>query len=88
MNRLGALIAGALPLLMATAAFADPPAPQMSGTVQGSVVLPESIAPVIGQQPLWTFGELPVGIWAPVPPPYDMEADRNGAANPLYDQPD
>jgi hypothetical protein len=88
MTRSGALIAGALPLLVATAAFADPPAPQMSGTVQSPVILPGPIAPAITQQPLWTIGGLPVGIWAPVPPPYDMEANRTGAANPLYDQPE
>jgi hypothetical protein len=88
MNRSGALIAGALPLLIATAAFAEPPDQQLSGTVQSPVVLPESIAPAITQQPLWTIGGLPVEIWAPVPPPYDQEANRVGAANPRYDQPD
>lgn len=33
--------------------------------------------------PLATIGDLSVGIWAPVSPPYDVTANRNGTANPL-----
>jgi hypothetical protein len=89
MTRSGALITGVLPLLMATAAFADSPAPpQISGTVQSPVILPGPIAPEITQQPLWTIGGLPVAIWAPVPPPYNMQVNRSAAADPFYDQPD
>ena len=88
MTRSGALITGVLPLLMATAAFADPPPPQISGTVQSPVILPGPIAPEITQQPLLTIGGLPVEIWAPVPPPYNMQVNRSAAADPFYDQPE
>ena len=33
--------------------------------------------------PLVTIGNLAIGIWAPVPPPYDVTANRNLAANPI-----
>ena len=33
--------------------------------------------------PLFVIGGLAVGIWARVPPPYDVTANRNAAANPL-----
>lgn len=69
--------------------FRDSPAPpQISGTVQSPVILPGPIAPEITQQPLWTIGGLPVAIWAPVPPPYNMQVNRSAAADPFYDQPD
>jgi hypothetical protein len=33
--------------------------------------------------PLVTIGNLAIGIWSPVPPPYDVAANRNLAANPI-----
>ena len=33
--------------------------------------------------PLFFVGGLAVGLWARVPPPYDVTANRNTAANPL-----
>jgi hypothetical protein len=33
--------------------------------------------------PLATIGDLAVGVWTPVPPPYDSAANRSGADNPL-----
>lgn len=41
-----------------------------------------------GQQmtPLVTIGNLAIGIWSPVPPPYDVAANRNLAANPVPPQ--
>ena len=84
MHRAGAFIVGVLPLLIATAAYAD--TPQIGGTVQGPFVLPDQISPATNPEPLWTIDGLPVRIWAPVPPPYDASMDRNGAANPLETQ--
>jgi len=91
MHRTGALISGVVALLAATAtgaqAQAQAQAPHLGGTVnQGPYVLPgEGVGPVTGQLPriLFTNGGLPVGVWAPVPPPYDARADRTGAADPL-----
>jgi hypothetical protein len=33
--------------------------------------------------PLATVGNLAIGIWSPVQPPYDVAANRNLAANPI-----
>jgi hypothetical protein len=33
--------------------------------------------------PLFVIGDLAAGIWPRVPPPYDVTANRNAAANPL-----
>jgi hypothetical protein len=33
---------------------------------------------------LLSIGKLPIGVWAPVQPPYDSRANRNVAANPLW----
>ena len=40
---------------------------------------------VVGRQmtPLTTLGDLALGIWTRVPPPYDATANYNRAANPL-----
>jgi hypothetical protein len=40
---------------------------------------------VVGREmtPLATFGNLAVGIWTRVPPPYDATANYNAGANPL-----
>lgn len=48
-------------------------------------VLPGETSPLDYQDPpaIATIGDLPVRVWAPVPPPYDTAADRNNAANPL-----
>ena len=36
--------------------------------------------------PLATIGNLAIGIWSPVPPPYDVAANRNLAADPRPQQ--
>jgi hypothetical protein len=33
---------------------------------------------------LFSIGNLPVGVWAPVEPPYDSRANRTAAANPAW----
>jgi hypothetical protein len=90
MNRSGALIVGVFPLLIATAAFAQTRDPQITGTVQAPEVRPGQVSPSSNQPPLFTIGRLPARVWAPVPPPYDVTADRNGAADPLplWDEPE
>lgn len=79
-----ALILGVLPLLMTTAAYAQPQDQRMTGTIQAPEVLPGEIGPGISQQPLFTIGELPVRVWTPVSPPYDANANRTGASNPFW----
>ena len=74
----------ALALLMTMAAAqAEPQAyAPAANTFGGNAV---RIAPTLPRQPtpLVTFGNLAVGVWAPVPPPYDVTANRTLAGNPL-----
>ena len=76
------------------AAVAKTQTPNLNGTVQAPnepFVLPGQIIPPGGSQPppaVASIGNLPVRVWAPVPPPYDVSADRNGAANPIAIAPD
>lgn len=77
---------GILGIVAATAAYAQTPGP---GPADGPLGVGGRTVTVGPQQtpsqatPLFRIGNLPVGIWAPVPPPYDAMANRNGAANPL-----
>ena len=71
-------------LLMATAhaqtAFVNS-GQRVAATFNGQSVTP---APRLqSPTPLFVIGDLAVGIWARVPPPYDVTANRNAAANPL-----
>jgi hypothetical protein len=76
---------GILAALMATTAYAQSPvvnagqgaAGPFSGQSMVSGLRPRS------PTPLFVIGDLTVGIWARVPPPYDVTANRNAAANPL-----
>ncbi len=75
----GVLLAG----LMAGAASAQSAdnlsSPQVSGFANQTV----GVGPNHQMTPLATIGSLAIGIWTPVSPPYDVAANRNGAANPL-----
>jgi hypothetical protein len=103
MHRTYAFVVGVLPLLAAPAAAAQtqtPAAvaqtqtPNLNGTVRAPnqpYVFPGQIVPPQATQPppaVASIGDLPVRVWAPVPPPYDVSADRNGAANPIAIAPD
>jgi hypothetical protein len=35
-------------------------------------------------RPLFSIGNLPATVWAPVQPPYNSQANRNSNANPYY----
>ena len=48
-----------------------------------SVAIGEGPAPR-NPTPLFSIGQLSVGIWARVPPPYDAAANRTYAGDPLY----
>jgi hypothetical protein len=78
-------ILAAFAALLATAAHAQSPG---AGSGPGAVdpfggrsvtSAPRFASPT----PLFAIGDLAVGIWARVPPPYDATANRNIAANPL-----
>jgi len=60
---------------------------QSSNEARQTMVAPYTQpAPVIPpfRRFLFSIGNLPVGVWAPVQPPYDSRANRNNAANPLW----
>jgi hypothetical protein len=86
MRRIAAFVIGALPILVATGAYAQTQVPQLGGTVQGPVLLPGDVGSGTNPPPPTEFmlGRMPVQVWAPVVPPYDTTADRNGASNPLW----
>jgi hypothetical protein len=87
MNRIGAVILGVLPLLVAGAAYAQSQVPQTGGTVQApAVVYPGQLSQPANPEPrpLFSIGKLPVGVWAPVAPTYDASANGTGAANPFW----
>ena len=78
-------IFGILAVLSATTAHAQKPVVNpgqgVAGTFSGQSVTP---APRLqSPTPLFVIGDLAVGIWARVPPPYDVTANRHAAANPL-----
>jgi hypothetical protein len=95
MHKAGGYIFGVLFLAAAGAAQAQ--SPQASGgTLRAPVAplpytLPGQLVPPGGNQSppaIGTIGNVPVRVWAPVWPPNDPLADRNGAANPIPNQPD
>jgi hypothetical protein len=89
MRRSGILVFAGLIMLTATAAYADVQPPGISGTVQQPAPQPNLVSPGEAPEahPLFWIGRLPVEVWAPVVPPYDTTADRNGASNPLWGPP-
>lgn len=57
------------------------PPPTAYGTVQGPVATVGPGRTTQRPKPLFMLGNLSVGIWAPVAPPYDATANRNLAAD-------
>jgi hypothetical protein len=84
MHRLAAMI-GSLPILVAGGTLAQP-APNTGGTVQSpGVIYPGTTAPSEARQPppVFSLGNLPVFIWAPVEAPNNQSANRNLNADPV-----
>ncbi len=83
MNTIRAIFLSMLTVLVMTTAYAQSPPTPAAGeaTLGGRAVAVRP--PVAGPTPLVTMGNLAVGIWTRVPPPYDAEANRSAAANPL-----
>ena len=73
---------------LAEAQSRDHVRPRRTPSVQTghTVTAPQPVAPSRPALPphIFTIGNLPVGLWAPVPPPYDARANHNNAANPLW----
>jgi hypothetical protein len=89
MSKARAVMIGVLPMLVATAAFAQSQVPPAQGTVRAPEALPAPTAPEVAPPPaIGSVGGVPVRVWAPVPPPYDPMANRNGAADPIPLGPD
>jgi hypothetical protein len=82
MNTIRAIFLGMLTVLVMTTASAQspPPTPALGEAILGGRAVAVR-PPVAGPTPLVTTGNLTVGIWTR--PPYDVEANRNAAANPL-----
>ncbi len=81
MNTIRAIFLSTLAVLVMTTAYAQSPRPTPAAgeATLGLTVRP----PAIGPTPLVTMGNLAVGIWTRVQPPYNAEANRSAAANPL-----
>jgi len=80
-----AAIFGIVAVLSAATAHAQKPGGNPAQGVAGAFG-GQSVAPgpqLKSPTPLFMIGDLAVGIWARVPPPYDATANRNIAANPL-----
>jgi hypothetical protein len=80
MNTMGAALFGVLIVLVPTVALAQAPGPGTSGTVSALASRPAGGS---NARPLFMLGNVAFRIWALVAPPYDVAADRNGAANPI-----
>jgi hypothetical protein len=85
MNTIRTAIFGILAVLLAATAHAQTPVvnsgQRVAATFSGQSDTPSPR--VQSPTPLFIIGDLAVGIWARVPPPYDVTANRNAAANPL-----
>lgn len=73
-----ALVGGLFAAILVGAAYAQVPADLSAGAYGVGAPLR---APHV--TPLATIGSLSLGIWTRVPPPYDVTANQNAAANPL-----
>ena len=83
MNTVRAVHFGILALLMATTAYAQKPGVGPAATTASFLGESVTIGPRRFPTPQFVICGLPVGIWARVPPPYDVAANRSAAENPL-----
>jgi len=85
MNRIGAFILGVSALVMPASVQAQTmQTPSLRQTSDAdSVALP--VGTSHPQHPLVVAGQVGVYVWAPVEPAYNAKADRNLAADPLWE---
>jgi hypothetical protein len=85
MNTIRTASFGILAVLLVATAHAESPfmnsGQRVAATFNGQSATPGSR--LQSPTPLFVIGDVAVGIWARVPPPYDVTANRNVAANPL-----
>ncbi|HET6234741.1 MAG TPA: hypothetical protein VFE41_07220 [Acetobacteraceae bacterium] len=90
MNRLSAIAFGAVVAVATTAAYGQEPSATVLSTTPAArapYYYPDNVELSSRQSatPLFTIGGFAGQIWAPVKPPYNTEADRNLAADPMWD---
>ncbi len=83
MNTVRAVLFGILAALMATTAYAQKPDAGVVATTATFLGQSVTTGPRQFPTPQFVIGGLAVGIWARVPPPYDVAANRSAAENPL-----
>jgi hypothetical protein len=84
MNTMRAAVVAVLAMLPAVTAFAQAPRSGAAGQIASMGGQSVARGPRTQQPtPLFVQGELMVGIWTRMSPPYDATANRDAAANPL-----
>jgi hypothetical protein len=95
MFRIGSTILSTVGVLLipGPALAQDPPArvtpPRVIQTADQTTTAPYNVPnpqPSPQPQPLFTIGDLPARVWAPVAPPYNGAANRTNAANPAFQE--
>jgi hypothetical protein len=84
MDMMRAALVGLLALAPASAAFAEAPNSQITTTYRGQAVAPAPWLHAQQPTPLFVVGGVAGGIWTHVSPPYNVAANRNLAANPIW----
>lgn len=87
MNTIRIALLASAGLLVATAAMAQAATratPEMNEVTRAPFIPPLAPASPSQSRPLFTVGDFGVYLWAPVPPPYDANNDRNFAADPVW----
>lgn len=94
MKTLGAAVLGASVLMLATGAFAqpqrsvqgqNPKAATVHKVEQTQAIQGNDTSGTQQSTPLFTLGNVGVHLWAPVEPSYNANANRNLAADPLWE---
>ena len=88
MKRTGAAVLGLFAVMVATgvsAAAQSPQTPGISHEVTGSSVASGTEGSVPQSHTLFTIAGVGVSVWAPVEPFYNGNANRNLAADPLWE---
>lgn len=89
MTRSGTILFGCLAALMTTVAYGQVPGPALSTTLHVTpapyyVSLGEDGTDRQSPMPLVTVGGFVVHVWSPMEAPYNTDADRNLAADPVW----
>jgi hypothetical protein len=89
MKSIGAIAFGTVVAMAASTAYAQGTSATLSSTTHATQA-PYFFSPGVEQSgrqssaPLFTIGGFGVHVWAPVEQPYNTDADRNVAADPIW----